>query len=130
MTPSSRRFYEALVAKCVPLLVADAFVPSFTHAIPLDRYAVRAAEKETDRLPQIVAAALRRWPRLYDEVEAVRHAFIYSMGVDTSTDVATRDASLAVRRSTGVCDAAHTILGELRWRYASRFASSAVIEAG
>ena len=29
ITSSSRRFYEALVARCVPLLVADSFVPAF-----------------------------------------------------------------------------------------------------
>ena len=44
MTPSSRRFYEALVAKCVPLLLADRFEPASTKLLPTSEYAVRAKQ--------------------------------------------------------------------------------------
>ena len=114
ITPSSRRFYEALVAKCVPLLLSDAFRPAFADLIPLERYAVRAAQAEPTALPAIVAAALARWPRLFAGVEAVRHAFIYDMGWHTGAG----DASGA----SAPCDAAHAILAEVQARFAHRAA--------
>ena len=86
ITPSSRRYYEALAAGCVPVLVADAFTPAFaspsaaSHLPPLERYAVRHPEGQLATLPAAVAAALRRWPELSAAVRAVRHAFIYSLG--------------------------------------------------
>ena len=34
ITPSSRRFYEALVAKCVPVLLADFSEPFLIWQVP------------------------------------------------------------------------------------------------
>ena len=113
MTPSSRRFYEAIVAKCVPLLLADKFIPAFTHLLPLDQYVVRAPQSTPDVLPAVVAEALRRWPTLYEGLQAARPAFVYNLG-------------LPVEGGGGpMCDAASAILSELAARFAERSAQTA-----
>jgi hydroxymethylpyrimidine pyrophosphatase-like HAD family hydrolase len=97
---SSRRFYEALVAKCVPLLLADAFQPAFAELLPLEQYAVRAAQDDPAALPAVVASALERWSQLYEGVEAARSAFIYDGGWHPSARAS--------------CDATQAILAELQ----------------
>ena len=113
------RFYEALVAKCVPLLLADRFEPAFTTLAPLEGYAVRASEDSSkhakdsvDSLPAVAARALERWPKLFAGVQAVRPAFVYSLGFE------------AGRRAGGPppCDAARAILAEVGARFADRAA--------
>jgi len=105
---SSRRFYEALVAKCVPLLLADAFQPAFAELLPLEQYAVRAAQDNPAALPAVVASALERWSQLYEGVEAARSAFIYDGGWHPSARAS--------------CDATQAILAELQARFAHRAA--------
>ena len=118
LTPSSRRFYEAIVAKCVPIVLADKFTPAFTRLLPLERYAVRAPQAIPEALPAIVSDALRRWPSLYENLQAVRSAFVYSLGLP-SHDVASADGEKPP------CDAAHAVLAELRARFAERSAQVA-----
>ena len=105
MTPSSRRFYEALVAKCVPLLIADKFQPAFTRLLPYQSFTVRAEQNFPERLPAIVNEALRKWPALYKGVEAARAAFIFGLGQG---------------QGGGKCDATQALLAELRTRFSSR----------
>ena len=99
LTPSSRRFYEALVAKCVPLLLADSFIPAFTSLWPLDSFAVRAPQNDPAALPRVVEAALSRWPQLYDGVVAARASFVLGLGMHVQRPPA--------------CDATHSLLTEL-----------------
>ena len=72
LTPSSRLFYEALAARCVPLLLSDRFAPAFASGLPLEGYTVRAPQTDPERLPQIVDEALRRWAQLDAGVQAAR----------------------------------------------------------
>ena len=69
LTPSSRRLYEAIVAKCVPLLLADKFEPAFAMLLPPQSYAVRAPQSNPEQLPGVVRGALQRWPQLYAGLE-------------------------------------------------------------
>ena len=110
LTPSSRRFYEAIVAKCVPLLLADRFVPAFTHLFPLQSYAVRAPQSAPDALPLLVNQALQRWPQLYHGLEAARSAFIYGLGLPPP------------EHGGPMCDATQAVLAELQLRFALRSA--------
>lgn len=109
MTPSSRRFYEALVASCVPLIVSDRFEPAFTSLVPVHDYAVRAPQDEPGLLPRVVENALRRWLKLYAAVRAVRSSFIFDLGHRPP-------------RSTATCDATSSLLEELLTRFAHRSA--------
>lgn len=102
---------QALVAKCVPLLLADDFEPAFTAIQPLDTYALRAPQRDPDALPGIVAASLRRWPGLFRATQSARAAFIYSF-----------DGGPRRPHIGGTCDATRSVLTELRQRFWSRSA--------
>ena len=108
ITPSSRRFYEALAAQCVPLLLADDFEPAFTAVLPLEGYAVRAAQAHPEALPQVVGRALERWDSLVGGVRAARTAFALGLG--------TRAAAAPQ------CDALHAVMAELGLRFRHRMA--------
>ena len=110
ITPSSRRFYEALAAQCVPLLLADDFEPAFTAVLPLERYAVRAAQAHPEALPQVVGRALERWDSLVGGVRAARTAFAHGLG--------TRAAAAPQ------CDALHAVMAELGLRFRHRMAAA------
>ena len=126
MTPSSRRYYEAVAAKCVPVLLADHFEPAFASLVPIERYAVRAPQATPEHLPAVVRAALQRWPRLYAGVERARPALLFDLGFDSSR--ASRAGGDVAGDATGVggggegCDAAHAVLMELRTRFYMRSA--------
>jgi len=116
ITPSSRRFYEAIVAKCVPLVLADAFVPAYTALLPLDGYAVRAEESRPDELPRIVHESLQRWPQLYQRIERVRSSFVYGLAVQQVGDEPPAVGHAAT------CDATHAMLSDLQARFPQRAA--------
>ena len=106
ITPSSRRFYEAIGASCVPLLLADDFEPAFTALLPPDQYSVRAAQQQPEALPELVGRALQRWPALFAGVQAARSAFGIGLGAQ---------AARAPR-----CDALHAVVAELSLRFHHR----------
>ena len=43
-------------------------------------YTVIVLQARVDELPSVIKTSLKRWPQLYDGLEAVRHAFIYGLG--------------------------------------------------
>ena len=110
ITPSSRRFYEAIVAKCVPVLVSDRFETAFAHLLPLEAYAVRSPQEHPEALPATIRRALQDWPQLFESVQAVRSSFIYGLGMGAHASTAP------------ACDAAHAVLLELRARFHERAA--------
>ena len=144
ITPSSRRFYEAIVAKCIPLVLADAFVPAYTALLPLEGYAVRAEESwphephacvracahahipaythahiqeaRPDELPRIVHESLQRWPQLYQRIERVRSSFVYGLAVQQVGDEPPAVGHAAT------CDATHAMLSDLQARFPQRAA--------
>ena len=100
ITPSSRRFYEALAAKCIPIVISDRFVVPFEgtaaaaaggsgsagagllppHAI--DSFVLRVPEDDVERLPAILGDALPRHDTMMRQLLAYRTAYLYEMPLD------------------------------------------------
>ena len=55
-TASSRRFYEALAAGCIPVVVSDQFPLPFRDALDWNRAVVRHGQRDVASLPQKLAA--------------------------------------------------------------------------
>lgn len=94
-TPSSRRFYEALATKCVPVLLADRFVLPFEgsavgtsggggllppHAI--DSFVLRVAEANVPQLPKLLDQARLKYDRMLKNLLAYRTAYLYELPRD------------------------------------------------
>ena len=94
----------------MPLLLADDFEPAFTAVLPLEGYAVRAAQAHPEALPQVVGRALERWDSLVGGVRAARTAFALGLG--------TRAAAAPQ------CDALHAVMAELGLRFRHRMAAA------
>ena len=98
ITPSSRRFYEAVVAGCIPLLLADRFEPALAALLPVEAYTVRARQKRPEELPAVVAKALRRYDELAAALRAVRPALVLPLGLRAPPggEVVAHDAVVAL----------------------------------
>ncbi len=104
LTPSSRRFYEALAAKCVPVVVGDGFVvphlgeigklgagelaapvaagAAATKVLPAAAAAsfmLRLPQRERRATPGLVANATRRFAAMFRSLEEHRHLFLYEL---------------------------------------------------
>lgn len=77
ITPSSRRFYEAIAAKCIPVLLSDSFVLPYEGdanaasaratgsggLLPpraIDSFVLRVPEASVDELPKLLDGAMAR----------------------------------------------------------------------
>ena len=98
ITPSSRRFYEAVVAGCIPLLLADRFEPALAALLPVESYTVRARQKRPEELPAVVAKALRRYDELAAALRAARPALVLPLGLRAPPggEVVAHDAVVAL----------------------------------
>mgnify|MGYP001976553770 CR=1 FL=1 len=98
LTPSSRRFYEAVVAGCIPLLLADRFEPALAALLPVESYTVRARQKRPEELPAVVAKALRRYDELAAALRAARPALVLPLGLRAAPggEVVAHDAVVAL----------------------------------
>ena len=98
MTPSSRRLYEAIAAKCVPVVLSDNFVLPFEggssghiggsagsgllppHAV--DSFVLRVPEAEIPNLPSLLDAAMARHDAMFRSLLAYRTAYLYELPLD------------------------------------------------
>mmetsp|Transcript_47454 Transcript_47454/g.119533 ORF Transcript_47454/g.119533 Transcript_47454/m.119533 type:complete len:169 (+) Transcript_47454:1-507(+) len=70
VTPSSKRFYESFVASCIPVVLADDFVPPFQHHIPWDRLIIVHPENDIKSLlPRLFAIPHKDIARMQNEVQ-------------------------------------------------------------
>ena len=92
ITPSSRRLYEALAAKCVPVLLSDRFVVPFEgstlagggllppHA--LDSFVLRVEEDSIPQLPRLLNGAMKKHKTMHQALLAYRTAYLYELPLD------------------------------------------------
>jgi hypothetical protein len=97
ITPSSRRLYEALAAKCVPVVVSDRFVVPFAGSsagsasggggvgrdgFPVDSFMLRVPETDVSKLPQLLDEAMPKYDSMLRALLAYRTAYLYEMPLD------------------------------------------------
>ena len=81
-TPTSRRFFEAVLAGCVPVLLSDDAAIPFESVVDVDAFAVRICEAGASHAPAILAGMIasgeygRRWRAL----QRARPLFSFSSG--------------------------------------------------
>ena len=96
ITPSSRRLYEAIAAKCVPVIISDRFVLPYSgsstgasgggvgllppHA--LDSFMLRVPEVEVSNLTVILEEAMDRYAAMLRALLAYRTAYLYELPLD------------------------------------------------
>ena len=126
LTPSSRRFYEALAAGCVPVLVADGFALPYERSttapsslLPpraLSSFVLRVSEARLDQLPTIIADALPQHARMERSLRAHRAAFLYALPLPGQPAAGGAAAALVadVALRFGVCRSAGAARG--RWK--------------
>ncbi|KAL1522962.1 hypothetical protein AB1Y20_017926 [Prymnesium parvum] len=89
VTPSSRRFFEALAAGCVPVLLSDDFLVPFVGSTggllsmrTLESFTVRVAEDEFEHLPQRLREAMPRHAEMLRNLALYRQAYFYELPFD------------------------------------------------
>ena len=106
LTPTSRRFYEAIASNCVPVLISDRFVvpyattPAVTAAahhhpaaasrhvaglLPdsiIDSFVVRVPENDVTSLPRHLREALPHHAAMLQRLRAYRAAFLYELPLE------------------------------------------------
>lgn len=90
LTPTSRRFYEAIATHCVPVVISDRFILPYkddptkhrSGILPdavLDSFIIRVAESEIRSLPRRLREALPKHASMLRRLHAFRSAFLYEM---------------------------------------------------
>ena len=91
LTPTSRRFYEAIATHCIPVLISDKFVVPYagghraTGLLPdaaLDSFVLRVPEADVKSLPRRLKEALPKYASMLQRLSAHRSAFLYELPLD------------------------------------------------
>jgi len=81
-TPSSRRFFSAIAAGCIPVLIADDYTPPFSHALDYSKFSLSFSVRSTLHSPCGLFQELRnvsaaRVRKMQDELVSARRQLSY-----------------------------------------------------
>lgn len=77
---NSPRIVEAIYYECVPVIIADNFVPPFSEVFDWSSFSVIVAEKDIPKLKEILTAIpLRRYLKMQTNVKMVQKHFLWNL---------------------------------------------------
>jgi len=90
LTPTSRRFYEAIAVHCIPVLISDRFVipyavdralgrPGLLSDDVIDSFVIRVPETDIKSLPHRLSEAIPKQAAMMKQLRAYRSAFLYEL---------------------------------------------------
>ena len=91
VTPSARRFYEAIATKCVPVVLSDRFVLPYVasgggagllSAAAVRSFSLHVPEGKPENAPRVVRQAMENHAQMMANLDAHRAAFLYELPAD------------------------------------------------
>ena len=90
-SPSSKRFYDAVIYGCIPVIIADGFVLPFDKTIiDWDQCIIRIPQKDVETLPSVIGNITEaQYQKMYNYLLSNRNFIRFDNGVQSDNGVGT-----------------------------------------